>query len=79
MTVTVFCKTPHAGAYSELLLGMCIMLCVVQLHALLSILYVQVVYEGQPRPGISLYVAPLGGQAADAVLTMNAQAGKHKT
>lgn len=37
---------------------------------------VQVVYESQPRPDISLYLAPLGGQAADAVMTLNAQAGK---
>lgn len=37
---------------------------------------VQVVYESQPRPDISLYVAPLGGQAEDAVMTLNAQAGK---
>lgn len=37
---------------------------------------VQVVFESQPRPDISLYVAPLGGQAVDAVMTLNAQAGK---
>lgn len=39
-------------------------------------LAVQVVYESQPRPDIGLYLAPLGGQAADAVMTLNAQAGK---
>lgn len=38
---------------------------------------VQVVYETQPRPDLSLYLAPLGGQAVDAVMTLNAQAGKH--
>lgn len=37
---------------------------------------VQVVYECQPREDMSLYLAPLGGQAADAVMTLNAQAGK---
>lgn len=42
-----------------------------------SALLVQVVYETQPRPDLSLYLAPLGGQAADAVMTLNAQAGKH--
>ena len=41
-----------------------------------SELLVQVVYESQPRPDISLYIAPLGGQATDAVMTLNAQAGK---
>ena len=42
-----------------------------------SELHVQVVYESQPHPDINLYVAPLGGQASDAVMTLNAQAGKH--
>ncbi len=36
----------------------------------------QVVYECQPREDMSLYLAPIGGQAADAVMTLNAQAGK---
>ncbi|KAL3139149.1 hypothetical protein ABBQ32_005934 [Trebouxia sp. C0010 RCD-2024] len=36
----------------------------------------QVVYETQPRPDLSLYLAPLGGQAVDAVMTLNAQAGQ---
>ena len=46
-------------------------------HAVVcSELLVQVVYESQPRPDISLYIAPLGGQATDAVMTLNAQAGK---
>lgn len=36
----------------------------------------QVVYECQPREDMSLYLAPIKGQAADAVMTLNAQAGK---
>lgn len=36
----------------------------------------QVVYESQPRQDMNLYLAPVGGQAADAVMTLNAQAGK---
>lgn len=36
----------------------------------------QVLYECQPREDMSLYLAPLGGEAADAVMTLNAQAGK---
>lgn len=46
-------------------------------HAVVcSVLLLQVVYESQPHPDISLYIAPLGGQAIDAVMTLNAQAGK---
>ena len=48
-------------------------------HAVVcSELLVQAVYESQPRPDIRLYVAPLGGQATDAVMTLNAQAGKFR-
>lgn len=36
----------------------------------------KVVYESQPWPDISLYLAPLGGQAADAAMTLNAQTGQ---
>ncbi|DBA84121.1 hypothetical protein WJX77_004887 [Trebouxia sp. C0004] len=36
----------------------------------------KVVYECQPREDMSLYLAPIGGQAADAVMTLNAQAGQ---
>ena len=42
----------------------------------LTLLLNQVVYESQPWPDVSLYLAPLGGEAADAVMTLNAQAGK---
>ncbi|KAL0041974.1 hypothetical protein WJX79_010744 [Trebouxia sp. C0005] len=36
----------------------------------------KVLYECQPREDMSLYLAPLGGEAADAVMTLNAQAGQ---
>ena len=39
-------------------------------------LVVQVAWQCEPRQDWQLYLSPLGGQASDAIIALNAQAGK---